>query len=117
MIELNRGPQFRPCGACGELVSVETGCRHWKPTSTAGRKPTRVAGRAVAVALPAPKPVAPVVRSSSMSLAFIGPARPPWLQDPANPQNIECTCGSKKPRPHLPECAKLGGLPGGQAIL
>lgn len=22
---------WRPCGACGELVSADTGCAHWKP--------------------------------------------------------------------------------------
>lgn len=22
---------YRPCGGCGELVSSETGCKHWRP--------------------------------------------------------------------------------------
>jgi hypothetical protein len=25
---------YRPCGACRELVSVLTGCPHWRPNQT-----------------------------------------------------------------------------------
>jgi hypothetical protein len=25
----------RPCGACGELVPADTGCKHWKPGTAA----------------------------------------------------------------------------------
>lgn len=34
-----------PCGACGELVFLDEGCKHWKPMgrtpTTTGRKPSR----------------------------------------------------------------------------
>lgn len=30
--------EHRPCGACGELVSVVDGCAHWKPGVKSGKK-------------------------------------------------------------------------------
>lgn len=32
---------WRPCGACGELVSADDGCKHWKPEFRRQRAPMR----------------------------------------------------------------------------
>ncbi len=38
---------FRPCGACNELVPTDTGCSHWRPgIKRAAARPGRVKGRA-----------------------------------------------------------------------
>lgn len=40
------GPDYRPCGACGELVPAVTGCQHWKPGNGSGKRVGWVKGRA-----------------------------------------------------------------------
>lgn len=32
------GPEYIPCGACNALIFADTGCRHWKPGGTGGKK-------------------------------------------------------------------------------
>lgn len=44
----------RPCGACGAYVSTDSGCKHWKPGSRAGKQRGWVRGRARGVPIPPP---------------------------------------------------------------
>lgn len=32
------GLDFRPCGACAELVPSDSGCPHWKPGIKVGKR-------------------------------------------------------------------------------
>ncbi len=48
---------FRPCGACNDLVPTDTGCPHWRNTKR--KTPVRVRrvqGRATAVHVESPLP-------------------------------------------------------------
>jgi hypothetical protein len=45
---------FAPCGACGALVSVYLGCRHWSGANNKVGKPGRVPGRSPGAASPLP---------------------------------------------------------------
>jgi hypothetical protein len=42
--------KFRPCGACGQLVSAADGCPHWRPNRAATTERTRRRERKLAAA-------------------------------------------------------------------
>jgi hypothetical protein len=38
-------PDYRPCGACKEMIPSDTGCKHWKPGVKSGKRMGWVKGR------------------------------------------------------------------------